>query len=198
MWWNTGTGCPEKLWMPPPWQRSRPGWMELWETWSSGRCPCSWQRGWNQMIFKIPSNPNHSMTLWFYDFIWLQWVLNHRQVCSGTRALSTRLGLNLGKASWTSAFLNDWFSPSRRTEQPSSLTLLLPTEGIQQWTGKEWVESFSHRVLKSQVVNSSLDSLSTTKPVCQESFYLCDKMAVVVFWHLPQLPGNISGQERQQ
>ena len=26
---NIGTGCPEKLWLPPPWQCSRPGWMEL-------------------------------------------------------------------------------------------------------------------------------------------------------------------------
>jgi len=30
-------------------EKNRPGWMELWATWSSGRCPCSWQRGWNQM-----------------------------------------------------------------------------------------------------------------------------------------------------
>jgi len=29
----------------------------------SGRCPCSWQRGWNQMIFKVPSKPYHSMIL---------------------------------------------------------------------------------------------------------------------------------------
>jgi len=29
-------------------------------TWSSGRCPCSWHGGWNQMIFKVPSLP-------FYD-----------------------------------------------------------------------------------------------------------------------------------
>jgi len=45
-WWGTGTGCPEKLWMPPPWKCSRPGWMGLWATWSSGRCPCPWQGGW--------------------------------------------------------------------------------------------------------------------------------------------------------
>ena len=38
--------------------------MELWATWCSGRCPCSWQGGWNQVIFKVPSNPNHSMILW--------------------------------------------------------------------------------------------------------------------------------------
>jgi len=42
-------------------------WMELWATWSSGRCPCSWQGGWNKMIFKVTSNPYHSMILWFYD-----------------------------------------------------------------------------------------------------------------------------------
>jgi len=27
------------------------------------RCPCSWQGGWNQMIFKVPSNPYHPMIL---------------------------------------------------------------------------------------------------------------------------------------
>jgi len=29
------------------------------------KCPCPWQGGWNQMTFKVPSNPNHSMiTRW--------------------------------------------------------------------------------------------------------------------------------------
>jgi len=28
-------------------QCSRPGWMGLWATWCSGRCPCPWQGGWN-------------------------------------------------------------------------------------------------------------------------------------------------------
>jgi len=33
----------------------------------SGRCPCSWQGDWNQMIFTVPSNPYHSMILyWIY------------------------------------------------------------------------------------------------------------------------------------
>ena len=45
--WGTGTGCPERLWLPLPWQCSRPGWMGLWATWSGGRCPCPWQGGWN-------------------------------------------------------------------------------------------------------------------------------------------------------
>lgn len=26
-WWDTGTGCPKKLWMPHSWKQSRPGWM---------------------------------------------------------------------------------------------------------------------------------------------------------------------------
>jgi len=33
------------------WQCSRPTWMVLWATWSSGRCPCPWQGGWNQVIY---------------------------------------------------------------------------------------------------------------------------------------------------
>lgn len=27
-------------------------------------CPCPWQDAWNEMIFKISSNPNHSVILW--------------------------------------------------------------------------------------------------------------------------------------
>ena len=42
-----------------------PPWLLLWAPWSGGRCPCWWQGGWNQMIFKVSSNPNHSMILWF-------------------------------------------------------------------------------------------------------------------------------------
>jgi len=41
------TVCQEKLWLPPPCQCSTSGWMELWAAWPSGRCPCSWQGGWN-------------------------------------------------------------------------------------------------------------------------------------------------------
>ena len=40
-WWDTGTGFPVRLCMPPPpWKHSKPGWMGLWATWSSGGCPC--------------------------------------------------------------------------------------------------------------------------------------------------------------
>ena len=63
--------------MPLPWQCSRPGWMELWATWSSGRCPCSWQGCWNQMILKVPSNPYLSMNLWFYEI----WCWKECKIC---------------------------------------------------------------------------------------------------------------------
>lgn len=32
-------------------------------TWSTGRCLCPWQGGWNQRTFKVPSNPKLSMIL---------------------------------------------------------------------------------------------------------------------------------------
>jgi len=35
-----GTGCPERLWVFPPWKHSRPGWMGLCATRSGGRYPC--------------------------------------------------------------------------------------------------------------------------------------------------------------
>lgn len=38
---------------------SMPGGMGLGASWSSGRCFCPWQESWNEMIFKIPSYPNH-------------------------------------------------------------------------------------------------------------------------------------------
>lgn len=59
-WGDTGTGCPVRLWMPLPWKHWRPGWMGLWATWSIAG-------GWNEVILKVPSNPNHPMILWFYD-----------------------------------------------------------------------------------------------------------------------------------
>ena len=40
-WWNTGTGCPKRWWMPHPWKHSKLVWMGTWATWSSWSCPCS-------------------------------------------------------------------------------------------------------------------------------------------------------------
>ena len=63
--WGTGTGSPEKLWLPRPWKCSGLGWMGLWATWSSGRCPCPWQGlGTRWSLKSLPTQP----ILWFYDF----------------------------------------------------------------------------------------------------------------------------------
>lgn len=40
--------------------RGRLGWMGHWAAWASRRYPCLWQKGWNQMVLKVFSNPNHS------------------------------------------------------------------------------------------------------------------------------------------
>ena len=60
--WNR---CPEIVWMPHPWNHTRPGWTWLWAAWSSGWQPYLWQGGWNSMIFEVLFNPGHSMILWF-------------------------------------------------------------------------------------------------------------------------------------
>ena len=49
--------------MPQPYRCSRPGGIELWATWSSGRRPCPRLGGWTRWSLKVPSNPNHSMTV---------------------------------------------------------------------------------------------------------------------------------------
>ena len=62
-WWGPGPGCPEKLWLPPPWQCWRPGWMGLWETWSVEGVPAHGRgvgTGWS-----IRSFPTQTI-LWFY------------------------------------------------------------------------------------------------------------------------------------
>lgn len=41
--------------------KARPSWMGLWATRPNGRSACPWQEGWNEMIFKVPSNPNCSI-----------------------------------------------------------------------------------------------------------------------------------------
>lgn len=37
-------------------------WLLVASTRSSGRCPSSWQEGWNKIIFKVPSSPIRSIT----------------------------------------------------------------------------------------------------------------------------------------
>lgn len=53
---------PEKMWMPHPWKGSKPGWMGLWASWFSGRCPYPWHGGWKEMIFNV-----NFVILWFYS-----------------------------------------------------------------------------------------------------------------------------------
>ena len=45
--WIYSSCCPVRLWMQSPWRHSSPGWMGLWATESTGRCPCLSQAGWN-------------------------------------------------------------------------------------------------------------------------------------------------------
>ena len=48
----------------PPWKCSRPGWMGLWATWSSGRCPCPQQGvGTRWSLRFLPTQT----ILWFYE-----------------------------------------------------------------------------------------------------------------------------------
>ena len=55
--------------MPHPWRCSRPDWMGPWAAWSSVKCggwwPCLWREGWRFMILEVPSNPGHSVILWY-------------------------------------------------------------------------------------------------------------------------------------
>lgn len=60
---GTGTGCLETFWLSHLWKCSRPVWIELWTIWYIGKCPYPLQGNWNEMIFKAPSNLNHSMIL---------------------------------------------------------------------------------------------------------------------------------------
>jgi len=68
-WWGAGTGWPERLWMNHPWRCSRPGWKRPCAAWSSIKCggwwPCLWRGVWSFTILEVPSNPSHTMILWF-------------------------------------------------------------------------------------------------------------------------------------
>ena len=66
-----------------PWKHSRLGWTGLWATWSSWRCPCSLQGGWARWPLNLPSNPRHSMILWFQIKRWEDMVWISYQASSG-------------------------------------------------------------------------------------------------------------------
>lgn len=51
------------------------GWIELWITWSSGRCLSMSQ----QMVLEGLFNPNHSMVLWVFPFLLICHGVKHCQ-----------------------------------------------------------------------------------------------------------------------
>lgn len=57
--------------MSHSWKCSRWDWMRLWATWSSENCPSLHQGDWTRWPLKVPSSPNHLMTL-CKDFSWEQ------------------------------------------------------------------------------------------------------------------------------
>lgn len=64
-WWGAGMSCAE---IDASFQAVfTASWMRLWANWSSRRCSCLGQGCWNWRIFKLPSNTNYSITLWFCD-----------------------------------------------------------------------------------------------------------------------------------
>jgi len=80
-WWGTEAGGPERLQMPHPQGCSKAMLdVALWATWSSASSStwqlCLQQGGWNLMIFKVPSNPSHSVILLNYAS-----VQNRKQNC---------------------------------------------------------------------------------------------------------------------
>lgn len=77
-WWDTGTGCPGKLCMPPPWRCSGMGWTGPWAAWFSKR----WGGGrggcWNQIIFRVSSNPGYFMIIFMYSRLVASHILGER------------------------------------------------------------------------------------------------------------------------
>lgn len=69
MWWYTGKGCPEQLWMPYSCKCSKPGWMRVSITGSSGKCPHpSWgtETRWSLRSLQMPT----ILSLYDYTSAW--------------------------------------------------------------------------------------------------------------------------------
>lgn len=64
------------MWMPYPWKCSRPGWIWLWATWSSGRCQNrGLGNGWSLSALPIQTIP--WFFLWCYEHTWhVRWDLH--------------------------------------------------------------------------------------------------------------------------
>lgn len=84
---------------------SRSGSTEFWATWSKGRCPYPWQV-WNEMVFKIPSHPDHSMTPWspcdtlMLLYLFRSKILHELRCCGCTLNLIFRPVIKMKVAYW--------------------------------------------------------------------------------------------------
>ena len=64
--WGPGTDCPESCGCPiPGGAQGQAGWALGSLIWWVATSP--WHGDWKWIIFKVPSNPSHPMTLWLYD-----------------------------------------------------------------------------------------------------------------------------------
>ena len=134
----------EQIWMPPPWMCSRPGWVGFWATWSSGKCPCPWQGGWNEMTCKVPSNSNHPLILRY-----LQW---QGKACVGVlhghpAPRGVRWGARLLPQPWARRdALNHWAAAW-------AVRLHAQETGrqIEQVRGMRWLGSFSSSFVKCKI-----------------------------------------------
>ena len=67
---HTGTGCPGRLWSLLLWRYSRPAW-------TRSSAVCCRQEGWTRWPTEVPSNPYHSVILWFCDSVIL-WFCSYK------------------------------------------------------------------------------------------------------------------------
>ena len=94
--------------MPPPWKCSRPGWMELSATWSSGRCPCPWQEVGTRWSWRfLPT----LTILWFYE-------------------LDPKMGLLQGAAASAPVLLTPGRQLQVRTKRPGQDANSCSAEGV--------------------------------------------------------------------
>ena len=65
--------------------------MGLWATWSGGRCPCPWQKGWNQVVLR--ALPIQTI-LWFYELLELYCSIPAKLCVLGTHGKGLAAGVS--------------------------------------------------------------------------------------------------------
>lgn len=81
-WWDTGTGCPGREWVPQSWRCSKPSWTGHWNKLDGW--PYPWQ-GW--MVFKVLGPFQPLDILWFCDSVCLAWEMSVFSVSTAGRLL---------------------------------------------------------------------------------------------------------------